>query len=324
MFTHLGRFVVRRRRLILALTALFVVAAAVVGTNVFDRLGRRGFDDPGSESYNARKFLEDELRAGDPDVVLLVDAWRRRRRRSRGRRRRYRPDGRGGRRGVRRLRGLVLVARPGSRVAQRRRVGGARPDRPRGHRPRRRRRGCRDHRGVRRCPGSDRGRGGRTRGGRHGHHRTGPVRPRARGGDRRSPRPSCSSCSSSAASSPPALPMAVALVALIGTFLALFLIALVTDVSDLLHQPHDRARTRPRHRLLPLHRQPVPRGAARRSVERRRDRAHDGDRGQDGRVLGAHGRRLARRAARVPAVLPPVVRVRGSRRWSSSPRRARC
>ena len=74
MFTHLGRFVVRRRRLILALTALFVVAAAVVGTNVFDRLGRRGFDDPASESYRARKFLEDELRAGDPDVVLLVDA----------------------------------------------------------------------------------------------------------------------------------------------------------------------------------------------------------------------------------------------------------
>jgi putative drug exporter of the RND superfamily len=74
VFTRLGRFVVRRRRLVLVLTALFVVVAAVVGTNVFERLGRRGFDDPGSESYRARQYLENELGAGDPDVVLLVDA----------------------------------------------------------------------------------------------------------------------------------------------------------------------------------------------------------------------------------------------------------
>ena len=74
MFSRLGRTVVRRRRLILALTGVFVVVAAVVGVNVFERLGRRGFDDPASESYRARQILEDELRAGDPDVVLLVDA----------------------------------------------------------------------------------------------------------------------------------------------------------------------------------------------------------------------------------------------------------
>jgi RND superfamily putative drug exporter len=74
VFTSLGRFVVRRRRLVLALTAAFVVIAAVVGTSVFERLGRRGFDDPGSESYQARRYLEDELGAGDPDLVLLIDA----------------------------------------------------------------------------------------------------------------------------------------------------------------------------------------------------------------------------------------------------------
>ncbi|HEX6416846.1 MAG TPA: MMPL family transporter, partial [Acidimicrobiales bacterium] len=74
MFTRLGRVVVRRRRLVLALTALFVAAAATVGTQVFERLGRRGFDDPGSESSRARQFLEEELGAGDPDLVLLVDA----------------------------------------------------------------------------------------------------------------------------------------------------------------------------------------------------------------------------------------------------------
>jgi RND superfamily putative drug exporter len=74
VFTRLGRVVVRRRRLVLALTALFVAAAAVIGTQVFERLGRRGFDDPGSESSRARQYLEDEIGAGDPDVVLLVDA----------------------------------------------------------------------------------------------------------------------------------------------------------------------------------------------------------------------------------------------------------
>ena len=74
MFTRLGRTVVRRRRLVLALTGLFVVVAGVAGVNVFDRLGRRGFDDPGSESYRARQVLEDELHAGDPDLVLLVNA----------------------------------------------------------------------------------------------------------------------------------------------------------------------------------------------------------------------------------------------------------
>jgi putative drug exporter of the RND superfamily len=74
VFVRLGHTVVRRRRLILALTGVFVAVAAVAGVNVFERLGRRGFDDPGSESYRARQILEDELRAGDPDVVLLVDA----------------------------------------------------------------------------------------------------------------------------------------------------------------------------------------------------------------------------------------------------------
>ena len=75
MFTHLGRFVVRRRRLILALTALFVVAAACrrhqrVRPPRTARVRRPRLGVlPRPEVPRGRA-----PGAGDPDVVLLVDA----------------------------------------------------------------------------------------------------------------------------------------------------------------------------------------------------------------------------------------------------------
>ena len=74
MFTRLGRFTVRRRRLVLALTVLFVVAAAGLGAGVFGVLEDGGFEDPGSESFRASEFLNEELGASDPEIVLLVEA----------------------------------------------------------------------------------------------------------------------------------------------------------------------------------------------------------------------------------------------------------
>jgi RND superfamily putative drug exporter len=74
MFIRLGRLAVRRRRLILALTVLFVVGAGAVGSRVFTSLSEGGFEDPSSESYQARQFLEKELGGGDPDLVLVLDA----------------------------------------------------------------------------------------------------------------------------------------------------------------------------------------------------------------------------------------------------------
>ena len=70
--TLLGQFTVRRRRLVLALTVLFLVAAGMVGTGVFGSLAGGGFDDPGSESSQASEYLSDELGATDPELVLLV------------------------------------------------------------------------------------------------------------------------------------------------------------------------------------------------------------------------------------------------------------
>ena len=74
MFTHLGHLTVRRRKLILGLTGLFVVLAGLLGAGVFDRLKSGGFDDPQSESSRAEDVLADEFGRGDPNVVLLATA----------------------------------------------------------------------------------------------------------------------------------------------------------------------------------------------------------------------------------------------------------
>lgn len=74
MLTRLGRFTVRQRRLVLAFTVLFLVVAAVVGTGAFGVLKDGGFDDPSSESVQARGVLADEFGGGDPNIVLVVQA----------------------------------------------------------------------------------------------------------------------------------------------------------------------------------------------------------------------------------------------------------
>jgi RND superfamily putative drug exporter len=71
MFTRVGHFTVRRRRLVLTVTGLFVLVAAVLGTGVFDVLKGGGFSDPGAESTRAKDILEDRFHQGDPNVVLL-------------------------------------------------------------------------------------------------------------------------------------------------------------------------------------------------------------------------------------------------------------
>ncbi|MBE1490188.1 MMPL family transporter [Plantactinospora soyae] len=73
MFTEIGRFTIRWRRLVLALTVLFVVAAGAAGTGLFSKLGDGGFADPAAESTRAGAFLA-EIGAPDPEMVLLVEA----------------------------------------------------------------------------------------------------------------------------------------------------------------------------------------------------------------------------------------------------------
>ncbi|GAB3981622.1 MMPL family transporter [Plantactinospora veratri] len=73
MFGRIGHFVVRRRRLVLALTVLFVVVAGAAGSGLFGQLGGGGFADPDAESTRAEAFLA-EVGAPRPELVLLVEA----------------------------------------------------------------------------------------------------------------------------------------------------------------------------------------------------------------------------------------------------------
>ena len=74
MLTRLGRFTVRRRRLVLSFTVLFMVAAAVLGTRAFGVLEGGGLEDPSSESEQASEALGRDFDSGDADLVLVATA----------------------------------------------------------------------------------------------------------------------------------------------------------------------------------------------------------------------------------------------------------
>lgn len=72
MFRALGRFLVRRRNLVLVSTLVVAVAAAIAGAGVFDRLSAGGFENDEMESARAGEFLLDNYGIGDPNIILLV------------------------------------------------------------------------------------------------------------------------------------------------------------------------------------------------------------------------------------------------------------
>lgn len=74
VLTRLGWFTVRRRRLVLSFTVLFMVVAAVLGTGAFGVLKTAGFEDPAAESTAAAELLEQHFGGGDPNVVLVMTA----------------------------------------------------------------------------------------------------------------------------------------------------------------------------------------------------------------------------------------------------------
>jgi RND superfamily putative drug exporter len=72
MLTRLAWLIVRRRRLILALSALFLFAAAALGSGAFGVLKDGGFRDPGAESTRAADAIKGRFDAGAPNLVLLT------------------------------------------------------------------------------------------------------------------------------------------------------------------------------------------------------------------------------------------------------------
>ena len=74
MFDRLGRFAVKRRKAVVALTVLFLVVAGALGSGVADKLSGGGFEDPRAESTLAADVLEAEFGQQSPNLILLVDA----------------------------------------------------------------------------------------------------------------------------------------------------------------------------------------------------------------------------------------------------------
>ena len=74
MLTRLGHFTVRRRRLVLSFTVLFMLVGAVIGTRAFGVLEGGGFEDPSSESARAGDALDREFGTGEYDLVLVATA----------------------------------------------------------------------------------------------------------------------------------------------------------------------------------------------------------------------------------------------------------
>ncbi len=72
LLTRLGFFIVRRRKLVLSFTAMFLIVASVFGTGAFGVLKTEGFDDPSSESVKAGELLEENFGGGEPNVVLVL------------------------------------------------------------------------------------------------------------------------------------------------------------------------------------------------------------------------------------------------------------
>ncbi|MDX6286275.1 MAG: putative drug exporter of the superfamily [Frankiales bacterium] len=74
MLGRLADVLIRRRRLVLAITGLGLVMAAVVGGGVANRLNSGGFTDPNNESSHAATVLDDTFHLGSPNFWLLVTA----------------------------------------------------------------------------------------------------------------------------------------------------------------------------------------------------------------------------------------------------------
>ena len=73
-FARLGQFLVARRRWVLVVGLLAVVAAGMFGADVASKLSSGGFEDPSSDGAKATAILDEHFGAGEPNVVLLVRA----------------------------------------------------------------------------------------------------------------------------------------------------------------------------------------------------------------------------------------------------------
>ena len=73
-FARLGQFLVARRRWVLVVGLVAMVAAGLFGADVASKLSNGGFEDPSSDGAKATAILNEHFGAGEPNVILLVRA----------------------------------------------------------------------------------------------------------------------------------------------------------------------------------------------------------------------------------------------------------
>jgi len=74
MFEKLGHLVVRRRKPMVILFIVAILAAGGIGSMVFNRLDSGGYSNPNSDSYQVYNYLHKTLKLSDPNVVVVVDS----------------------------------------------------------------------------------------------------------------------------------------------------------------------------------------------------------------------------------------------------------
>ena len=77
MFEALGRFIVRRKKSVLILFILGILAAGGVGSLAFSKLDTGGYSDLGSESANAYEYLTEKFKVQEPAAILVIDTGNR-------------------------------------------------------------------------------------------------------------------------------------------------------------------------------------------------------------------------------------------------------
>jgi RND superfamily putative drug exporter len=74
MFEALGRFIVRRKKSVLILFIIGILAAGGVGSLAFSKLDSGGYSDLGSESAKAYDYLTEKFNVQEPAAILVIDA----------------------------------------------------------------------------------------------------------------------------------------------------------------------------------------------------------------------------------------------------------
>ncbi len=74
MFETLGRFIVRRKKSVLVLFIIGILAAGGVGSLAFGKLDSGGYSDLNSESAKAYVYLTEKFKVEEPIAILVVDS----------------------------------------------------------------------------------------------------------------------------------------------------------------------------------------------------------------------------------------------------------